>query len=164
MEFIDLVGHPERLDEIAEVRGAPPLRVALRTLNSPRGCTWTAKCDAWPMPPAEIEGVTAALGLADARAGVASYIDVLARESKAYASFDGHERWARALAREMDLVPGSDFAAEFIVRPAWVAGRDGFAITAYVYGFGEDEERAREAWSAALQVVAQALARGPFSA
>jgi hypothetical protein len=162
LRFVDLSRGPAAIDEIPEARHLPALAHALLLLNAAGGPTWTVKCDAWAVPGDELEARADALdlSLAECAAGFASYIDVLLRDLRAFASFPAHEAWVRSLAAAAAGLPAPAAALDLVVRPASAHGRGGFGISAYVYGFGRRAQDARATWSQALAWLAAQLAAG----
>src|SRR6202044_3850464 len=80
--FIDLRENPYDLDHLPEAEHYPSLMHALRALNATRSPVFTAKSDAWPLDPDELEALRIHLSIEaeEAPAGFASYIDLLSRE------------------------------------------------------------------------------------
>ena len=78
--FVDLRENPYDLDHLPEAERYPPLMHALRALNAARSPVFTAKSDAWPLDPDELEALHIHIGVEanEAPAGFASYIDLLA--------------------------------------------------------------------------------------
>src|ERR1700735_1126312 len=76
--FIDLRENPYDLDHLPEAERYPPLMQALRSLNASRSPVFTAKSDAWPLDPDELEALHIHIGVEanEAPAGFASYIDL----------------------------------------------------------------------------------------
>jgi len=69
----------------------------------------------------------------------------------------------KRLTRLLQDVPEIPASAEFVLRRCHyhedACVRDGFYITFYLVGFGEDEAKARAQWAMALSVVTNALAQ-----
>ncbi len=99
--FVDLRANPYDFDAIPEAEHHPPLMQALRALNATRSPVFTAKCDAWPLQSEELEHLQLNLDVerAEAPAGFASYIDLVARERSLFTSFHQHEQMLRRLTR-----------------------------------------------------------------
>lgn len=93
-----------------------------------------------------------------------SYIDLVpAAEGPRY-SFAEIEDLGRKLARLLQRAPEIPAAAEFVVRRCYyhpqaepASAREGFYLTFYLSGYGEDEREAQQRWSITLQLVANAL-------
>lgn len=93
-----------------------------------------------------------------------SYIDLVPASEGPRYSFPEIEDLGRKLARLLQRAPEIPAAAEFVVRRSYYHGeaataalRDGFYLTFYLTGYGEDENQAQQRWSIALQLVANAL-------
>ena len=115
----------------------------------------TAKCDAWLTDELteeeEIFGATWKFG---------SYVDLLFADETRY-DFPKHETFAATASKLLGRAPEISAAAEFVVRRCYfhVAedAREGFYFTFYLYGYGDDEDQARQRWAIALKVVQNAL-------
>ena len=61
----------------------------------------------------------------------------------------------------LKVVPEIPASAEFCLRRCFYhegeAVREGYYVTSYLFGFGEDEAQARKQWGIALKLVAAAL-------
>lgn len=156
LRYRDLKRQPELLREIDEARRAPELGEFLAAINSPAGILETAKCDLWASteinPEEEIFGAAWKFG---------SYVDLLfSRESSRF-SFAEHEQLARRITELLKRVPEIPAAAELIVRRCFyhnIPGMpDGFYITFYLFGYGDDEPQARQRWAIALKLVENAI-------
>ncbi len=103
VHFIDLRDNPYDLDHLPEAERYPALMHALRALNAPRSPLFTAKCDAWPLSPEELDALRLdldpTLGPELASAGFASYIDLLLRERSFFTSFHQNEQFLHRLMR-----------------------------------------------------------------
>src|SRR5581483_12014696 len=116
----------------------------------------TAKCDVWTSreitPEEEIFG-------ADCK--FSSYVDLLFSDERRY-SFADHEQLARAAVALLAKVPEVPASAELIIRRCYyhedgADSRDGFYITLYLSGFGDEEPQARRQWAIALKLAENAL-------
>jgi hypothetical protein len=179
--YLDLKRQPELLPLMEEAVRYPELAEFLKTLNSRTSAFATAKCDVWSTDQLneeeQIYGAEWKLG---------SYVDLVFAEDHArerYSYFD-HEELARSLATLLKKAPELPAACEVIVRRCYyhdtpppragentVSGgapstaqaghrtqaQSGFYLTLYVFGYGDDEEAARERWAVALRLVANAL-------
>jgi hypothetical protein len=170
LAYVDVKGHPEKVDEIEEVRGRPELADFVRVVNEPASCLITAKCDVW---------IEDELGeseeIYDAKLKFCSYVDLLFAEDRIRSSFLRNEGLAKSLATALsnfDGEPGSDdlpAAAEFIVRRCCYRSdvtaadptelREGFYITFYLFGYGGDETEACSRWCEGLKRVTPVLVR-----
>ena len=118
----------------------PELGEFLAAINSPAGILETAKCDAWSSteinPEEEIFGAACKFG---------SYVDLLFSQESLTLLFPEHEQFARRVTQLLKRVPEIPAAAELIIRRCFyhVADeiRDGFYITFYLFGYGDDEPK-----------------------
>jgi hypothetical protein len=178
--YLDLKRRPELLSLVEEAVRYPDLAEFLKTLNSRTSAFATAKCDVWSTDQLneeeEIYGAEWKLG---------SYVDLVFAEEHARERFSyfRHEELARSLVMLLKKAPELPAACEVIVRRCYyhdtpppgagenIPGGDpstvsagpeaqlqsGFYLTLYVFGYGDDEETARERWAVALRLVANAL-------
>lgn len=161
--FVDLRANPYDFDVIPEAGQFPPLMQALRALNATRSPVFTAKCDAWPFADDELQHLQLNLDAnpADAPAGFASYIDVVAGERSLFTSLPRHEQLLCRLARLAAPLDHPHAALECVLRPAFLdleTPQQGFAFSLYVKALGPDPQAALDAWAAALDA-AVALVR-----
>jgi hypothetical protein len=154
--YFNLRRQPGLLLEIEEARRVPELGELLAAINSPAGILETAKCDAWFSveinPEEEIFGAACKFG---------SYVDlVFSRESQRF-SFAEHEKLVKRATHLLKQVPEIPAAAELIIRRCFYHEtgmvRDGFYVTFYLFGYGDDEATARQRWAIALKLVENAL-------
>lgn len=155
LHYYDLKRHPELLPHIDEARRVPELGQFLSAVNAPAGALETAKCDAWPSteinPEEEIFAATHKFG---------SYVDLLFSDQQARFSLHEHERLVKRLLQLLRRVPEIPAAAEFVLRRCYYQGseeQNGFYVTFYLFGFGDDEARSRERWAIGLQLVQNAI-------
>jgi len=156
LRHYDLKRQPELLLEIEEARRIPELGEFLAALNSASCILETAKCDLWASteinPEEEIFGATWKFG---------SYVDILFSHEASRFSFQAHELLARQIADLLKKVPEIPAAAELIIRRCFFQTaadvRDGFYITFYLFGYGDDEAQARQRWAIALKLVENAI-------
>jgi hypothetical protein len=154
--YHDLKRHPELLPEVEEARRLRELREFLAAMNSSASVVETAKCDAWASteinPEEQIFGVANKFG---------SYVDVLFSDHSARLSFAEHELWAKRLTELLKKAPEISAAAEFLIRRCYYHVtdfmREGFYVTFYLFGYGEDEAQARESWAIGLKLVENAI-------
>ena len=160
--YYDLKHCPELLSELEEVAQAPELGEFLSKVNSSRSVIETAKCDLWSStemnPEEEIFGATHKLG---------SYVDLFFSDAAKRFSFPQHEQLAKQLTKLLQRAPEMPAAAEFLIRrcyyhePEEAPGeeeiRDGFYITFYLFGYGDDEARSRQNWVVGLKLVQNAI-------
>ena len=154
-QYHDLKRHPD-LDKIEEAQRFRELGEFLAAVNSAASLMETAKCDAWPSteinPEEEIFGAPCKFG---------SYVDVLFSSELARFSFAEHENWAKRLTNLLKKAPETPAAAELLIRRCdyhMADGvREGFYITFYLFGYGEDESQARQRWAIALKLAGNAI-------
>jgi hypothetical protein len=156
--FVDLRANPYDFDAIPEAEQFPPLMQALRALNATRSPVFSAKCDAWPLDGEELEQLRLNLDVApaEAAAGFASYIDLVARSRSLFTSFHKHEQLLQRLVRLASPLDRPAAALDCVLRPALIdldGPQEGFAISLYVKAVGDDRRAAQEEWAAALDAV-----------
>jgi hypothetical protein len=154
--YYNLKREPQTLKHIQEAVRIAELRHFLIAVNSPTSVLESAKCDAWGTteisPSEEIFGVPWKFG---------SYVDVLFTDRSARFSFEAHESLVKRLIALLKRVPEIPAAAEFLVRRCYYhegeSVREGFYVTCYLFGFGQDESKARQQWAIALKLVSNAF-------
>jgi hypothetical protein len=160
--YYDLKRHPELLSNLEEAVRAPELGEFLSKVNSLQSPLATAKCDVWSSteinPEEEIFEATHKFG---------SYVDLFFSDEPKRFSFPEHEHLAKRLIQLLQRAPEMPAAAEFLIRrcyfhePEEVPGqeeiRDGFYITFYLFGFGNDELRSRQNWAIGLKLIGNAI-------
>jgi hypothetical protein len=154
--YYDLKRQPELLLEVEEARHAPELAEFLAVMNSPNGILETAKCDTWSSteinPEEEIFGAAYKFG---------GYVDILFSPEVSRCSFVEHEQFAKRITQLLKRVPEIPAAAELLIRRCFYQvsdeTRDGFYITFYLFGYGDEEAQARQRWAIALKLVENAI-------
>jgi hypothetical protein len=160
--YYDLKSHPELLVNLPEAERLPELSDFLSNVNSPQSPLETAKCDIWCSteinPEEEVFEATHKFG---------SYVDLLFSNVPSRFSFPQHEQLAKGLTQLLQRAPEIPAAAEFLIRrcyyheqeqiPGQEEIRDGFYITFYLFGYGEDEVRSRQNWAIGLKLIANAI-------
>ena len=154
--YYDLKRQPELLLQVEEARRTAELGEFLAVMNSPGGILETAKCDTWSSteinPEEEIFG---------AAYKFCSYVDLLFSQETSRCSFAEHEQFAKRITQLLKRVPEIPAAAELLVRRCFYhAGgeiRDGFYITLYLFGYGDDEVQARQRWAIGLKLAENAI-------
>jgi hypothetical protein len=131
---------------------------ALRALNATRSPFFTAKCDAWPLEADELEQLQLNFDAeaAEAPAGFASYVDLVARERSLFTSFHRHEQILRRLTRLAAPLDHPAAALDCVLRPALLdldGPQQGYAFSLYVKVLGVDTQAALTEWAAALDAV-----------
>jgi hypothetical protein len=155
-QYYDLKRHPELLGRVEEARRFRELGDFLAAVNSNAGVVETAKCDAWASteinPEEEIFAEAHKFG---------SYVDILFSDDRLRFSFADHEQWAQRLKDLLKKAPEIPAAAEFLIRRCYYHGadgtREGFYITFYMFGYGEDEPQSRQRWAVGLKLVENAI-------
>jgi hypothetical protein len=159
--FVDLRLGAHVIEEIEEARARPALRSALLLLNGATSPLWSAKCDAWtssadegaePFDPYEMDATPGETAF-----GSGCYIDLLPREPLLLSSFEGQERWLRAVTEALRNIPARAARVELVLRRAEVEGVPGFGLTWFVEGCGLSAHHAEKRWSEALNLALPAI-------
>jgi hypothetical protein len=154
--YYDLKRHPELLPDLEEAGRVPELGEFLSKVNSPASPLETAKCDAWLStdinPEEEIfEGTHK----------FCSYVDLFFSSEPKRFSLPEHENLAKRLIQLLQRAPEIAAAAELLIRRAYFTDekgiRDGFYITFYLFGYGNDEIQSSQRWAIGLKVVYNAI-------
>jgi len=155
--YYDLKRHPELLLSVAEASRFSELAEFLSAVNSPMSLFETAMCDAWfsteMKPEEDIFGAACKFG---------SYVDLVFSSGDPRVLFSEHEQLVIRLTELLKRVPEIPAAAEFLVRRCYYAGpesrmREGFYVTAYVFGYGDDELQSRQQWAIGMKLVENAI-------
>lgn len=155
--FVDLTLHPEAAATLEEAAAQPALARALRQLNASDSRLLTSKCDVWELTAEEIDPYEFDCSFdcsgEDALMGIASYIDVIARDASLFGSFARHEVWATTVVQRLHALPVRNGRVDITIRPAEVctAPQQGFGITVYCAGCGADSGSAAAAWEKVLE-------------
>jgi hypothetical protein len=157
LRHYDIKGQPELLLNVEEAFGNEELGHFLASINSPASMFETSKCDTWTTRELNEEEL-----IYGAECKFASYIDLVFAQPGPRQSFEKHEELARTLCALLKRVPEISSAAEFIIRRCHFSGEtkeaeEGFGITFYLSGYGEDEDAARGHWNIGLRLVENAL-------
>ncbi len=155
--YYDLRQHPEQIDRIEEAKTFPDLRDFLATVNAGASNMQSAKCDAWFS-----EDLTEEEAIFGAKCKFGSYVDLAFHQRPPQTSFPIHEAFAARLIELLKRAPELPAAAEVIIRRAHFETpdegvREGFYFTVYVFGYGDDEQDARQAWGIAQRLVGAAI-------
>ncbi len=156
LRYHDLKRDPDARAHIEEAMLWSELREFLIAVNAQASMLESAKCDAWSStelnPDEEIFGVPWKFG---------SYVDLLISDPTARFSFEKHVTFLKHLIGLLKVVPEIPASAEFSLRRCFYhegeAVREGYYLTSYLFGYGEDEAQARKQWGIALKLVAAAL-------
>lgn len=154
--YYDLKRQPELLLHVEEASRVPELGEFLAAMNSPSGVLETAKCDTWSStemnPEEEIFGAACKSG---------SYVDFLFSDETSRCSFEENEQFASRVTQLLKCVPEIPASAELLIRRCiYHAGeeiREGFYMTFYLFGYGDDETQARQRWAIGLKLVENAI-------
>jgi hypothetical protein len=154
--YCDLKHHPELLSHIEEADRVEELGEFLMAMNSAASPFETAKCDVWSSTDMKTEEE-----IFHATHKFGSYVDLLFCGEEKPFSFPHHEQFANRLTRLLRKAPEMSTTAEFLIRRchyhAETEPRDGFYLTFYLFGFGQDETQARQRWAIALKLVENAM-------
>ena len=156
LRYYDLKRNPAAISHVEEASRVKELRDFLLATNAPVSLLETAKCDVWSSteinPDEEVFNVTHKFG---------SYVDLLFSDPPARFSFEKHERLLRKLTGLLKRVPEIPAAAEFFLRRCFYHGSssvaEGFYVTFYLFGYGQDEVESRKQWAIALNLIAAAI-------
>jgi len=160
LRYFDLRAHPELLLGIIEAADSRELAEFLSVVNQPSSIVQTAKCDTW---------LTNELDVEDEIFGspwkFGSYIDLIFAETSQQLSLPAHEEFARSLRAMLQKVPDFAAAADFVLRRCYYhrahygpdQSDDGYCLTFYLNGYGDEEEGAKKSWMIGLKLVQNAL-------
>lgn len=153
--YYDVKRHPELLLMIEEAAQNRDLGEFLAVMNSAITLFETAKCDAWLTDELSEEEE-----IYDATWKFGSYVDLLFADDARF-DFARHEVFAASVSKLLGRAPEISAAAEFVVRRCYFHAddvpREGFYFTFYLFGYGDDEDQARQRWAIALKVVQNAV-------
>jgi hypothetical protein len=154
--YYDLKRQPELLLNVEEASRAPELADFLAVMNSPAGILETAKCDTWSNT--DINPEEAVFGAAHK---FGSYVDILFSQEALRFSFAEHEQFAKRVTQLLNRVSETPAAVELLIRRCFYHGageiHEGFYITFYLFGYGDDQAQARQRWAIALKLVENAI-------
>lgn len=155
--YYDLRKNPAAIAEVPEAKAYSALSEFLTTLNSSSSKLQSVKCDVWFTDELNEEDE-----VFDAKGKFGSYVDAIFHSAESQASFDLHEGFAARLVELLKRAPELQGSVEVIIRRAHFedspsAVREGCYFTIYVFGFGDDEPDARQAWGIALRLVGHAI-------
>jgi hypothetical protein len=154
--LVDLRHDPATVAQVGEAVRYRPLAEALAALNAADSPLFTVKSDVWGLAENEIDADEFDARAGAAQAGMACYIDVIAREPGLYASFARHEAWAQAVVDRLRGCAVAQGRVDLVVRGARAGGEEGFGITLYAAGCGGDSAAAQTAWEAVLRAAVAA--------
>ena len=160
MRFLDLREQPELLLEVTEAADNRDLAEFLSVLNQAGSMVQTAKCDTW---------LTNELDAEDEIFGspwkFGSYVDLIFPERERQMNLTEHQEFANKLVNLLGKVPDFAASADFVLRrcyyhrPDYPADKsdDGYSLTFYLNGYGDDEDEAKKSWSIGLKLVQNAV-------
>jgi hypothetical protein len=160
MRYFNLRAQPELLLAITEAIDNGELAEFLEVLNQRSSIVQTAKCDTWLTneldPEDEIFGASWKFG---------SYVDLVFVERERQTALSEHDEFAQALTMLLSKVPDFAASADFVLRrcyyhrPEYPADKsdDGYSLTFYLNGYGDDEDDAKKSWSIGLKLVQNAV-------
>jgi len=178
LRYYDLKNCAELIAHVPEAADHPELGAFLTRMNATSFSMQTAKCDAWftteLAPEEEIFGAPGKFGC---------YVDLLFREEESRIQFEKYESLAKRLCALLKQAPEIAGSAEFMIRRCYCQVTElsnmspksnnatddstqhhparevtsGFYITAYISGFGDTQDEARQQWTIVLQLVQNAL-------
>ena len=156
LRYYDLKRQPELLLDLEEARRTPELGEFLTAVNSSVSLMETAKCDAWATTEMNVEDE-----IFGAACKFGSYVDLLFTDQVSRFSFPQHEQWAKSIIQLLKRVPEIPSSAEFLIRRCFYHQgneiREGFYMTSYLFGYGDDESQARQQWAIGLKLVENAI-------
>ncbi len=154
--YYNLKRQPELLLEIEEARRFPELGEFLAAINGAPSLFETAKCDAWASAEMNVEDE-----IFGASHKFCSYADLVFCNQASRVAFAEHEQRAKQLTALLRKVPEIPAAVEFLIRRCYYRGgedtQEGCYITAYVLGYGEGEEQAKQRWAIGLKLLQNAI-------
>lgn len=156
VRYYDLKRNPAAISNVEEALRVKELRDFLLAVNAPVSLLETAKCDVWSTTEINPEEE-----IFNAPHKFASYVDLLFSDNAARFSFEKHESLLAKLTSLLKRVPEIPATAEFLLRRCFYqqasSVEEGFYVTLYLFGFGQDESKARNQWGIALNLVAAAI-------
>ena len=118
----------------------------------------SAKCDAWASTEVSPEEE-----IFEAPCKFGSYVDFFFGEATLQVSFEAHEEFVKKIVDLLKRVPELPASAEFLLRRCYFHEqgdlREGFYVTFYLFGFGQDESKARQRWAIAMKLARNAFAQ-----
>lgn len=154
--YYDLKRDHDAIEYIAEAARAVELREFLISVNSKSSLLESAKCDTWSTTEINPEEK-----IFDLPWKFGSYVDLLFSEQEARFSFEQHERLLKELTGLLKRAPEISDSAEFLLRRCFLHEnddiREGYYVTFYLFGFGQDEAEARRQWGIGLKLVTSAI-------
>lgn len=159
VRYFNLKLHPDLVLNIPEARNHPELSAFLTRINAAGFPLESAKCDAWSSRELAVEEE-----VFGAACKFVCYVDLLFSSMDLRFSLEKHEGLVEDLCKLLQRAPEIAAAAEFVVRHChYHTGDDhsdsriGFCVTAYITGFGDSDDEARQRWTIALKLLQHAL-------
>lgn len=156
LRYYDLRERPDLLLYIDEAARCPELGEFLSAINSRNSRLQSAKCDAWTSTE-----LTEAEQIYGAPLKFCSYVDLFFTAAEYRADRKFHEAFATKLTDLLHRAPQISAAAEFILRRAHFEEssdlQEGFYFTFELAAYGDDEDDARQRWTIALRLIANAM-------
>jgi len=157
LRYYDVRRQPELLLNIQEAFENEELGHFLASINSQASIFESSKCDVWTTR--ELTEEELVYGV---ECKCASYIDLIFTQPEPRYSFEQHEELVRSACNLLQRVPEISSAVELVVRRCYFSAepetkQEGFGITFYLSGYGEDEDAARSHWNIGLRLVENAL-------
>src|SRR5215472_1890601 len=179
--YYDLKRNPGLVLQIPEALRSPELSAFLTRINAAGFPLQTAKCDLWYS-----RELSADEEIFSASGKFVSYVDLVFAEdqdrpnepgsvtnnapSANRLAFEQHEALAKSLCALLKRAPEMKAAIELVIRRCYYHpegnsddSSDGFCITAYVSGFGDDQSEARQRWNIAITLLQHALVQAARS-
>jgi hypothetical protein len=158
--FVDLRRQPEHVDQIAEASQFSGLADVLVALNDARSPVWSSKCDVWDVGDFDVYELDAPPELVTT--AVACYIDLLAKNERAWATPELAERACRAICDKLSAVPLRGCRADLVIRTARISADNyTLGLTVYLVGCGASDDAARVQLSHALAAFVGSLQAAP---
>lgn len=160
MHFLDLRARPELLLEITEAHGNRELAEFLSVVNQTGSLVQTAKCDTWLSDQLDAEDE-----IFGSPWKFGSYVDLIFSDTRQQLSLPAHEEFAQRLTALLSKVPDFAAAADFVLRRSYYHrlerppdhSDDGYCLTFYLNGYGDDEDEAKKSWAIGLKLVQNAV-------
>lgn len=156
LAYFDLKRHPDLIAKIEEAQAFPEVAELLIKLNSSRSPIESAKCDVW-----STTELSADEAIYRSSHKLACYVDVVFSDLEKRSSFSLHEGLVKKLCELLRRAPEIPSALEICLRrcffPRGTNTREGFYLTVYANGYGNDQLEARRNLAVALQLTGNAI-------
>lgn len=156
-QYFDLRKDPSAIAKVEEAQTFSELREFLGAVNATASNLQSVKCGAWFS-----EDINEEEAIFGANCKFGSYVDLIFHRTEPQNSFPLHEAFAGRLVELLKRAPEMPALFEVILRRAHFEDspgsvREALYFTMYVFGFGDDEQDARQAWGIALRLVGHAV-------